>query len=303
MSPGTRTSVYVLSDSLGETADAVARAALTQFKRSAFRVVRLAKISSRGQLQGVVRAACAERCAILYTFAAPHLRTEMARLSQESGVAALDILGAAVDTLRRASGIEPSWVVGLTHLADQGYYERVEALDFAVKHDDGRDPEGLSSAEMVLIGVSRSSKTPLAMYLAFKGYRVANIPLVPDVPPPPELFEVDPRRVFGLMTTPDILVEVRTQRAADLGPYAKSYIDRESIEQELDEARALMRHIGCIVVSTEARAIEETAQEILRYYATAFGGTEAAEAQPGGNVAVAAPRTRRVRRSQTHPGD
>ena len=117
----------------------------------------------------------------------------------------------------------------------------------------------------MLIGVSRTSKTPLSMYLAFKGYRVANVPLAPGMAPPPELFELDPRRVFGLVTSADILMEIRTARMHELGGWVHGYADREAIELELEEARAVMRQIGCIVMRTDEKAIEETAQEITSY--------------------------------------
>lgn len=274
MKRDTRPSVYILSDSLGETADAVTKAALSQFDEETFRVVRLPKISSRGQLQGVVSGAAHERCVFLYTLAARRLRDEMAVVSRDLDVLAIDILGPCVTALELLSGMEPEWEPGLVRRVDRGYFDRVEALEFAVKHDDGRAAEELAQAELVLIGVSRSSKTPIAMYLAFKGYKAANVPLVPGVAPPPELLDLDPRRVFGLTTSADLLVDIRGKRFADIGSHAQDYFDREHIEQELDEGRALMRKLGCIVVSTEGRAVEETAQEILQYYSDAFASEE-----------------------------
>jgi [pyruvate, water dikinase]-phosphate phosphotransferase / [pyruvate, water dikinase] kinase len=257
--------VYILSDSLGETADQVAKAALTQFPTDLFHVVRLPRVSTRGQLQGLVAGASEDGGVVLYTLAAPKLRDEMVEIARTSNVTAIDILGPAVTALELASGSSPAWEAGLTRKTDRGYFERIEALEFAVKHDDGRNAEGLKDAEIVLIGVSRTSKTPLSMYLAFKGYRVANVPLATEMEPPHQLFDLDNRRVFGLTTEPGILVEIRKQRMAELGTYARRYADEESVESELDEARTLMRRLGCIVLNTGGRAIEETAQEILRY--------------------------------------
>ncbi len=259
-------SVYVLSDSVGETADAVARAALAQFPEDTFHVVRLPKIASRDQLQGVIRGAKDEACVVFYTLAVPKLRDEMARLVHETSVRAVDILGLGIASLADACGVDPTWRAGAIRDTDRGYFERVDALEFAVKHDDGRSVEDLLEAEILLIGVSRTSKTPLSMYLAFKGFKTANVPLVPRVPPPRQLFEVDPRRIFGLVMSSETLIEVRGQRAAELRTYAGRYFEREGIEQELADSRSLMRRLGCIVVSSEGRAIEETAQEILRYY-------------------------------------
>jgi regulator of PEP synthase PpsR (kinase-PPPase family) len=270
MPEDTRPAVYVLSDSLGETADAVAKAALSQFDEDSFHVVRLPRITSRGQLQGVVAGAAKERCIFLYTLAARRLRDQMIAMSLELGIVAIDILGPCVSALEVLSGMEPEWQSGLVRRLDRGYFDRVEALEFSVKHDDGRAVEELDQAEIVLIGVSRSSKTPIAMYLAFKGYKTANVPLVPTVEPPKELFELDRRRVFGLTTSADLLVDIRGKRFADIGAYAQDYFDREHIEQELEDSRHVMRQVGCIVISTEARAVEETAQEILEYYSAAF---------------------------------
>jgi regulator of PEP synthase PpsR (kinase-PPPase family) len=300
----TRANVYVLSDSLGETADAVAKAALSQFDEEAFHVVRLPRITSRGQLQGVVRGAAHERCVFLYTLAARRLRDEMLQISRELGVLAVDILGPCVTSLELLSGIEPEWEPGLSRRIDREYFERVEALEFAVKHDDGRAVEEYDQAEIVLVGVSRSSKTPIAMYLAFKGFKAANLPLVPGVPAPGEIFDIDPRRIFGLVTSADLLVEIRGKRFAEMGSYAQDYFDREHIERELSEARKVMRQVGCIVISTEGRAVEETANEILTYYTEAFGLTRTG-AEPKaarGAVQPSGPHSR-GRRHVPHPGD
>ncbi len=284
-----RPAVYILSDSLGETADAVAKAALSQFGEEAFHVVRLPRITSRGQLQGVVHGAAHERCVFLYTLAERRLRDEMAAMSRELDILAIDILGPAVTTLELLSGFQPEWEPGLVLRIDRGYFDRIEALEFSVKHDDGRAAEELAQAEIVLIGVSRSSKTPIAMYLAFKGYKAANVPLVPGVAPPPELYGLDRRRIFGLTTSADLLVDIRGKRFADIGSYAQDYFDREHIEQELDESRSVMRQLGCIVVSTEGRAVEETAQEILQYYSEAFVGPDLRGAEAEGRAAILPP--------------
>jgi regulator of PEP synthase PpsR (kinase-PPPase family) len=256
---------YILSDSLGETADQVAKAALSQFDAELFHLVRLPKVGSTVQLEMLVSSAFGERCVFLYTLADPGLREEMRVIALKLDILAIDILGPCVEALALVSGEVPSWQAGMIRKTDRGYFEKIEALEFAVKHDDGRGVEELDQAEIVLIGVSRTSKTPLSMYLAFKGYKVANVPLMSEVDPPSQLMEIDNRRIFGLISSPELLSEIRGQRISDLGGYARRYADREAIEREMDTARALMRRIGCIVVKTEARAIEETAQEILRH--------------------------------------
>lgn len=262
MSDGT-IAIHVLSDSLGETADMVARAAMAQYETGLFRIERLPKITSVEVLHEQVKEHCGEHCIFLYTLVNEDLREEMDRLCQK-GVNGVDLLGPSVKILKKATGIAPTGQAGAIRRTDQEYFDRIEAMEFAVKHDDGRNPEGLLEADVVLIGVSRTSKTPLAMYLAFKGYRAANVPLAKGSAPPEELFQVDPRRVFGLVTRAEILLEIRTARMRELGTWVPHYAEREDIEQEIAEARQLMRQIGCIVVHTDDRAVEESAQEIIR---------------------------------------
>jgi regulator of PEP synthase PpsR (kinase-PPPase family) len=257
--------IHIVSDSLGETADTVARAAAAQFEHGTFVFERLPRICSAKQLEDLVRAHCGPNCIFFHTFANEALRQRMREVCAELDAHEIDILGPAIGALTRASGVAPSEEVGAHRRTDRGYFERVEALEFAVKHDDGRNPEGLGEAEIVLIGVSRTSKTPLAMYLGFKGYKVANIPLAPGVEAPRELYDVDVRRVFGLVSDPELLVSIRRQRVAELGPYAKRYADDAAVREEVAESRDFMRRLGCIVIHTGDRAVEEAAQEIIRY--------------------------------------
>lgn len=256
--------IHVLSDSLGETGETVARAVSAQFDPDAFRIERLPKVSTPEELREAVSAHCGPHCIFFYTFVNDALRTEMGVLAMK-GANAVDLLGPAVELLHKVSGFESTGEAGAIRRTDQDYFDRIDAMEFAVRHDDGRNEEGLPDADIVLIGVSRTSKTPLSMYLAFKGYRVANVPLAPGMAPPPELFELDPRRVFGLITSADVLMEIRTARMSELGGWVPGYADREAIELELEEARGVMRTIGCIIVRTEDRAIEETAREITAY--------------------------------------
>jgi regulator of PEP synthase PpsR (kinase-PPPase family) len=163
------------------------------------------------------------------------------------------------------TGLSPTHESGAIRRTDDDYFDRIEAMEFAVKHDDGRNPEGLADADIVLLGVSRTSKTPLSMYMAFKGWRVANVPLTPGSAPPEEIFHLDRRKVFGLVTSVDVLLDIRTSRMQELGGWVPGYAEREAVEKELEEARALMRRIGCLVVHTDNRAVEEAAQEIIRH--------------------------------------
>ncbi len=256
--------IHVLSDSLGETGEMVARAAAAQFDDEAFRIERLEKVTTPEQLREVVRSHCGRHCIFLYTLVDRALCDEMEALLAE-GVNGVDLLSPAVNLLGSVSGFQSTHEAGAIRRTDAEYFSRIEATEFAVKHDDGRNPEGLAEADIVLIGVSRTSKTPLSMYLAFKGWRVANVPLAPGVEPPAELFTLDPRRVFGLVTSLDVLLGIRSERMRELGGWVPGYAEREPVERDLEQARALMRRIGCLVVRTDNRAVEEAAQEIIRH--------------------------------------
>ena len=254
--------IHVLSDSLGETGEMVARAVAAQFDEGAFRIERLPKVSTPEEVRETVRTHCGRFCIFFYTLVTPGLRDEMVALSAE-GVNGVDLLGQSVQLLESVTGVSPTGEAGAVHRTSQDYFDRIAAMEFAVKHDDGRNPEGLTEADIVLIGVSRTGKTPLAVYLAAKGFRTANVPLAREIEPPPELANVDPRRLFGLMTDPDVLMEIRAERMHELGSWVPGYAERESVELELEESRALMRRLRCIIIHTGARAIEESAQEII----------------------------------------
>ena len=265
--------VHVISDSLGDTAAAVAEAAAAQFNHGGVEIERLTKVGSIEQIKAYVDThaylnpeTLDPRFVLFHTLSQPSLRRQMCELTKQLGLNAVDMLGPVLDALEQATGIKPQGRPGILRETDKGYFKRVSATEFAVEHDDGRNPEGLSEADIVLIGVSRTSKTPTSMYLATRGYRVANIPLVPGIEAPHELFDVDPRRIFGLLSTPEVLSGIRAKRLGDAGAVARSYAEPTEIADELDQARTLMRRLGCIVIHTDNRAIEETAQEILRYF-------------------------------------
>ena len=187
------------------------------------------------------------------------------------GLNVVDLLGPAVAAISRATGKNPENIAGANRKLDEVYFKRIEAMDFAVDHDDGRLPEDYKDADIVLVGVSRTSKTPLSMYLATQGYKVANLPLAPGMTPPKQIFDVPAWRIFGLMSNTSVLRGIRQRRLGPSGmKVAQKYASEDYIQRDLEEARVLMRQLGCIVVHTDNRAIEETAQEILSYYERAL---------------------------------
>lgn len=268
MKKGPRPTIFALSDSLGETAEYVARAAASQFDGGqGFTVKRLTKVSSPSQVREAVKQASDLGAAVFYTLVEPRLRTAMREALAETDVRAVDIIGPAVDALAGITSDVPHMEPGAQRRVSRSYFRKIEALEFAVAHDDGRQPEGLQTAELILIGVSRTSKTPLSVYLAYKGFKVANIPLIEGVDPPAQLFEPLKGRIVGLTGDAEVLAEIRAERMSALGAGALKYADPAAIEDELTYARKLMRKLGCPVVNTTRRAIEETADEVLKLLA------------------------------------
>lgn len=259
--------VLVISDALGETAASVALAAAGQFDEGAVAIERLSRVQDARQVKRYLEslAGAAKKIAAFHTIVQDELRSEVAGLLVEQGIAAVDLLGPAIDTIAALTGLAPKGIPGIIHQTDERYFQRIACMEYTVEHDDGRGADDLSEADIVLIGVSRTSKTPLSMYLALQGYRVANIPLAPQIEPPQALFEVDPARVFGLVTTVEAIAPIRAQRlgTAQAQSAAGSYADPDAIELEFAYARTLMKRLGCFVVHTDGKAIEESATEII----------------------------------------
>jgi len=267
--------LHILSDSIGETADTVAHIVAVQFPQFHWNYVITTMIDSVERLREVIHEHTHDPDYIfVYTFTNPALRAEMISHSHvdtghvdagEKRIRSIDVLGAGLDLVTDLTGEPPSGQVGMLHRVDSVYFNRIEAMEFAVNHDDGQLPEGLVDADVVLVGVSRTSKTPLSMYLAHRGLKTANIPLTLETEPPKQLFEVESSKIFGLMTGMDTLTKVRRERMADIGAYVPNYADPNYVQKEFDYARGLMRKLGALVINTENRAIESVAQEILSY--------------------------------------
>ncbi|MGI6647802.1 MAG: pyruvate, water dikinase regulatory protein [Bacillota bacterium] len=267
MAEGIKPVIYVISDSLGETAEMVARAAASQFDGGRSEIRRIPYVNTLEHLEDVLNEASTVGAVIAYTVILPELRQQMQHLIQEKNLIAVDILGPMVEAVGRRYGLTPKLKPGLLWQMDEQYFRRVEAIEFAVKYDDGKDARGLPLADIVLIGVSRTSKTPLSMYLAHKRLKVANVPLVPEVPLPKELTEIPSRRVVALTIKPNLLNSIRTERLKALGLASNaSYASMDRILRELEYAEQVVKRLGCPVIDVTNKAIEETASRILEIY-------------------------------------
>jgi regulator of PEP synthase PpsR (kinase-PPPase family) len=259
--------VFTVSDSSGETAEAVARAALVQFPPGRASIYRLPQVRSCQQLAGLVREVSHGRALIAYTLVLPEYRETLENEARKFNIPTVDLLGPLISRIASLTATAPLSQPGRLHLLDESYFRRIEAVDFAIRFDDGKNPDGIMQADVILAGVSRTSKTPNCMYLAHHyGLKAANVPMVLGVDPPPALFQVNPRKIVGLHIDPFILQNIRTTRAQVLGmPADADYADIDRIRQEVRQAKKLFRELKCHVIDVSAKAIEETSSEVYLY--------------------------------------
>lgn len=257
--------VYIVSDSIGETAEFVVKAVASQFNSGVVEMRRVPFVENKEQIKAVFAQASGCNAIIAYTLVVPELRKAMEEETLNHSISTADILGSLMGAFSRITCKEPHREAGRVRRLDDVYFRRVAAVEFAVKHDDGKDPRGLMQADVVLVGISRTSKTPLSMYLAHQGIMVANLPLVPEVEPPEELYWIPPEKVIGLIINPDQLKEIRQERLKSLGLDSDAnYVAVERIEEELAYARRVMKKIGCTVFDVSNKAVEEVANRIIQ---------------------------------------
>lgn len=258
-------SIYIVSDSLGETGELVARAALSQFNTQGYVIKRYTYIQELEQLREILDEALEdENSIIVYTLVDINLIEFIEGYTKATNLDTIDLISPLINTLSRKLGEKPSYEPGAIRKLDETYFKRIEAIEFAVKYDDGKDPRGFKDADVVLLGVSRTSKTPLSMYLGNKNIKVANLPLVIESQPPKEIFEIPAKKIIGLTNTPEKLNEVREERLKALGlPNGSNYACLGRILDELEFADKIMKRIGCPVIDVSNKAIEETSGIIL----------------------------------------
>lgn len=258
--------VFVVSDSVGETAELVTKAAASQFTQGLDTVSlkRFSYIDDETQLKEIVFLANKEHAMIVFTLVKSCMRQTLVDECNLKDVKYIDLLGPLVNKMSAEIGEEPKEEPGLVRMLDDDYFKKIEAIEFAVKYDDGRDPRGILEADIVIIGISRTSKTPLSQYLAHKRYKVANVPLVPEVDPPEELYLIDPAKCFALIISPEKLNSIRKERLIALGlKDDANYAKLERIEAEIAHFKKVTNKIGCTVIDVTNRAVEETANVII----------------------------------------
>lgn len=259
--------VYVVSDSVGETAELVVKAAASQFNSTNIEIRRVPYVEDKPTIDEVVALAKDHHAIIGYTLVVPEIKDYLMEKAASEGVPAVDIVGPMINQMASVFREGPRNEPGLVHKLDEEYFRKVEAIEFAVKYDDGRDPRGILKADIILVGVSRTSKTPLSQYLALKRLKVANVPIVPEVEPPEELFQVSKSKCYGLRISPEKLNDIRKERLKALGlDDHANYANMDRIKKELNYFDNVIDRLDCKVVDVSTKAVEETANYILNIH-------------------------------------
>ena len=242
------------------------RASLLQFADSSCDLQLFTRVRFEEEMERIVARAAAEKALVVFTVVSHAHREILRRLCDEHHVESVDLIGALIAKLGQYLGARPKGVPGLMHTIGDDYFRRIEAVEFTVKNDDGAEPRSLTKADLVLVGVSRTSKTPLSTFLAQKGYKTSNVPLVYGIDPPEELWQVEEDRIFGLTIRVEELLRIRQARLRHLGmPGDASYGQREHVAREIAWAHSIFRaHPAWPVIDMTGKAIEETAADILR---------------------------------------
>jgi regulator of PEP synthase PpsR (kinase-PPPase family) len=257
--------LYVVSGGVGASGEQLVQTVLAQFPDNNVPVITVGNVRQVTQIKRVVAQAKQAGGIIAHTLIDDRMRAMLIDLARAEDVVAIDLMGPLLSRLENVLKRKALGQPGLYRQFHRAYFERVSAIEFTMAHDDGQQRAGWPQADLVLVGVSRSGKTPLSMYLAVLGWKVVNVPLVPEVPPPPELFKLDRQRVIGLTIRPDQLIVFREQRYARLGLVAPSdYIDPRRIGEEVQAALRVFRRGRFAVIDVTDKPIETSADEIIK---------------------------------------
>ena len=259
--------IFLVAEGTGETISKIIQSALAQFGVEV-QIEKFVQVTTKQEIRKIARAASREGALIAFSIVEKELSDCLLEETSKNNVKAIDVIGDLIVQLSRFLAEDPLKIPGRQHLVDDEYYRRMEAVNFAVKHDDGKSASGLKEADLIVIGLSRTGKTPLSTYLAHQGWKVANIPLHPDMDVPDELLHVAKSKVFGLTIQVENLVKVRQARLEQLGLSQEAkYADPVKISDELDWCTAFYKkHPGWHIVDISNKAVEEIAASILKLY-------------------------------------
>jgi regulator of PEP synthase PpsR (kinase-PPPase family) len=268
--------VYILSDGTGETASLMTKAALVQYQGFDVSLIRCKNIRNEDQITAILNEVKENKGFIVYTVVSHELRTQIEKKSLDLKIIAVDLLGPLLHGLDNYFHVSNTPMkAGILRIIDEKYFKRIDAIEYTVKHDDGKELRDLENADIILVGISRTSKTPLSIFLSHKGWKVVNIPLVINIPPPKEIFEVDQRKIIALTIDPEKLMKIRQNRVLKFGDNNTEYANLKNIMSEVEFASELFKkNKKWPVFDVTSRALEETAAEIIKIISRRFGVKE-----------------------------
>ncbi|BAI80025.1 conserved hypothetical protein [Deferribacter desulfuricans SSM1] len=255
--------IFIISDGTGQSAINLMRACLIQFEEQHVRLTVFSKVNTKEQIESILNQAREQKAFVAFTLVKKELRRYMHKLCHDYEIIHHDILGPPVEKLSNFLGAKPLENPNLLRRVDDKYFKRIEAIEFTINHDDGKNLKGLKEADIVILGLSRVSKTPTSFFLAQLGYKVVNIPIVPEIPLPKELFEIDQKKIVCLVMDPEVLQKVRMERMKHYKT-TSNYTDLKRIFEELEFVYDLVKkNRQWHIVDTTNKSVEETAREII----------------------------------------
>ncbi|MHB1645317.1 MAG: pyruvate, water dikinase regulatory protein [bacterium] len=256
--------VFVVSDSTGETAEKVARAALSQFDVGNVRLKRFLLVDSAQKIREIITEASEKKAIIIFTLVEDGLRNTMLLESNNSSVVSIDIIGPVLNSISTVLNKSPERKPGLIHRINDEYFKRVDALEFAVKHDDGQRIDEIGDADALVLGISRTSKTPLCLFLAQRGFKAANIPIIDHQEINESVYNIPKEKIFGLISNPERILSLRKERLKRMGiPFSSDYVIKESIEEEIEYSKEIFTKLGIHFIDVTDKSIEEVAADII----------------------------------------
>ncbi len=258
--------VIVISDGTGETASAMTRAAITQFPQKEIFLTRYKNVRTKEHIDGIFQEAAIHHDMVVYTIVSPDLRSYVHEVSRKERVRSVDLLGPLLTNFANVFESEPDYQPGLLHAVNDKYFDKVAAIEFTLNHDDGKNIRSLHECDIVLVGISRTSKTPLSIYLSMEGLKVVNIPIILNMPLPKEIANIDQRKIFGLTIEPEALKQIRQNRLSKLGTNSQGdYADSKKVLEEIEWANKIFEeNRRWPVFNVTNKALEETASEITK---------------------------------------
>jgi regulator of PEP synthase PpsR (kinase-PPPase family) len=258
--------IFILSGGVGSSGEQLVRTVMAQFPGANIRVEIFPKVFTGEQVEEILTQAINQNAIVAHTFVDPELRKIAYDRCNKSSVQAVDLVGPLIETLAEILEQSPLGKPGLYRQLYKSYFDRIDAMDFALDHDDGKNAKGWAGAEIVLLGASRVGKTPISLYLSVLGWKVANVPLIAGISPPEELQDLDPRRLVGLTISPGELIEHRKHRQRTLGVsrHQSDYIDPQKVYAEVENIEDFLRRNRISIIDVSGKPIETTADEIIR---------------------------------------